>query len=126
MNLEVNKRVRMIRKLMGFSQREIAEMLGKKSSTYSQCEREGQITCGMIIALAEILEVDVRTLLYGECIEISPPPPPDTFKLTKKEENYIKILRNMSSKRRNAIIDFIDLNYREEKYRKQKEGHPKG
>ena len=53
-------------------------------------------------------------------------PPPDTFKLTKKEENYIKILRNMSFKRRNAVTDFIDFNYREEKYRKQKEGHPKG
>ena len=127
MNLEVNKRVRMMRKLMGLSQREIAEMLGKKSSTYSQCERGGQITCGMIISLAEILCVDVRTLLYGECIEppLPPPPPLDSIKLTKKEENFIKILRNLSSERRNAVINFIESNYKEDKYRKQKEGHLK-
>ena len=126
MNLEVNKRIKMIRKLLGMKQSDVAEKLGKVSSTYSQCEREGKISCGMIISLAEIFNVDVRTLLYGEYIEKPPLLPPDDMKLTKKEENFIKILRNMSSKRRNAVIDFIDLNYREEKYRKQKEGHPKG
>lgn len=126
MNLEINKRVKHIRKLLGYSQIKVAEMLGKKPSTYAQCEREGHITCGMLLSLAEIFNVDVRILLYGECIELSPPPSPDTFKLTKKEENYIKILRNMSSIRRNAVIDFIELNYKEDKYGKQKEGHPKG
>lgn len=65
-------------------------------------------------------------MLYGEYIEKPPLLPPDDMKLTKKEENYIKILRNMSSIRRNAVIDFIELNYKEDKYGKQKEGHPKG
>ena len=44
----------------------MAEWLGMKSSTYSQCERVGKITCDQIISISEILKLDVGNLLYGE------------------------------------------------------------
>ncbi len=104
MNLEINERIRNIRKLLGYSQSDIAEMLGKKSSTYSQCERHGVITCDMLISLAEIFQVDVKVLLFGEHPEnkpdpILPPPPPPEPIFTTTEKNVIKIIRNLPPKK---------------------------
>ena len=74
MSKTINQRVAMYRKLLGYSQSQIAEMLGKKSSTYSQCERTGTFTCETIMSLAEIFDADVRVLLYGEIPDAILPP----------------------------------------------------
>ena len=119
MNLEINKRIKQIRKLLGYSQIKVAEMLGKKPSTYAQCEREGNITCDMLISLAEIFNIDVRILLYGEIPEQQTvsitSEENNKIILTPKEENYIKIIRNLNSKRRKDVIKFIESAYYDQK-----------
>lgn len=62
----INQRVRKYRKDLFLNQSDVAQMLGMKTSTYSQMERMGNITCETLLKLTEILKVDVLKLLYGE------------------------------------------------------------
>lgn len=62
----INQRITKYRKFRGYTQAQMAEMLGMKGSTYSQCERMGKISCEQIISISPILHLDVRVLLYGE------------------------------------------------------------
>ena len=62
----INQRVKKQRKELFLSQADVAQMLGMKTSTYSQMERMGNITCETLLKLTEILKVDVLKLLYGE------------------------------------------------------------
>ena len=62
----INQRVRKYRKDLFLNQSDVAKMLGMKTSTYSQMERMGNITCETLLKLTEILKVDVLKLLYGE------------------------------------------------------------
>jgi len=62
----VNQRIRRLRKRMGYSQKDVAKMLGLKTSTYSQMERIGKITSELLIKLTVILQTDALTLLYGD------------------------------------------------------------
>ena len=62
----INQRVRKYRKDLFLSQADVAQMLDMKTSTYSQMERMGNITCETLLKLTEILKVDVLKLLYGE------------------------------------------------------------
>ncbi len=61
---EINKRIIYYRKKLGLTQGEVAQKLGIKPTTYSQAERENNITCEMAIKLAEIFNIDVKFLLY--------------------------------------------------------------
>lgn len=116
MSKTINQRVAMYRRLLGYSQSQIAEMLGKKSSTYSQCERMGTFNCDTIISLAEIFDVDVRVLLYGEKPDtILPPPPPPQPKYTTTEQNIIKIIRNLPKHKRDDILNYISECYKTHK-----------
>lgn len=62
----INQRVKKYRKELFLSQADVAQMLDMKTSTYSQMERMGNITCETLLKLTEILKVDVLKLLYGE------------------------------------------------------------
>ena len=64
MQKEINKRIIYYRKKCGLTQIEVAQKLGIKSTTYSQTERENNISCEMAIKLAEIFNIDVKYLLY--------------------------------------------------------------
>ena len=61
----INERIRMRRKELDLIQCEVAERLKIKTSTYSQMERKGYITCENLKILAEVLEVSAEYLLYG-------------------------------------------------------------
>lgn len=80
MDIEINKRVAKYRKRAGMKQWEVAERLDMKSSTYSQMERVGDISAERIRNLAEIFNVDVKDLLYGESSRHSPFPTVDPEK----------------------------------------------
>lgn len=62
----INQRVKKYRKELFLSQADVAQMLDMKTSTYSQMERMGNMTCETLLKLTEILKVDVLKLLYGE------------------------------------------------------------
>lgn len=51
---------------MGYSQRDAAEHLGIKLSTYSQRERCGDLTGEFLIELSKFFEVYVKAFLYDD------------------------------------------------------------
>lgn len=63
---EVNERIKMYRKEKKLTQGELAKIIGIKTSTYSQMEREGNITVDMALKIAEALGVDPNLIVYGE------------------------------------------------------------
>ena len=110
MNLEINKRVVYYRKKARLKQTEVAELMGMKCSTYSQMEREGDISAERIIKLADIFKIDVRCLLY-EDIGINPEVPkspidePD-FVLTNSLKSICKIYSNLPKLKKSACANF--------------------
>ena len=126
-----NKRVAHYRKLAKLTQAQVAEKLGMKNSTYSQLERKGKIGVEQLVKIAKILDIDVSLLLYDEGFAVlGKDMPNETSKnggnpklqqetnfgfddapslpITQKEENIIKVLRNMSKEDRDEVIDFIE------------------
>ena len=69
--MTVNQRIRHYRKKLKYTQADVAEKIGMKTSTYSQMERIGNITCETLIKLTRVLKTDALTLLYGENYEES-------------------------------------------------------
>lgn len=125
MSNEINKRITMYRKLLGLSQLKTAELMNMKSSTYSQMERDGSITCDRLLRLAEIFDVSPQYLLCGKN-ETKPDvlredgifkdkPTKPLLVLSKKEENFIKILRFLSKEDKNEVIQFLETKYNKRK-----------
>ncbi len=50
----------------GYTQEELGNLLGMKTSTYSQFERKGKVDSLMLKKLATIFDIDIKLLLYGE------------------------------------------------------------
>ena len=125
MSNEINKRITMYRKLLGLSQLKTAELMNMKSSTYSQMERGGSITCDRLLQLAEIFDVSPQYLLCGKNetkpdllhtdikIDGVEPTVKPLLVLSKKEENFIKILRFLSKDDKKEIIEFLETKYNE-------------
>ena len=136
---DVNKRIAHWRRISGYNQTDIAEKLGIKCNTYSQMERTGNVSAERLFKLAEIFGVKPCKLFYGEelckpepiptipgidenkdIFKAPPPaiPEPEVFFVTNKEENLIKILRNLSKTNKDAAIKYIESLYHQEKYGK--------
>lgn len=123
----INQRVAISRKLANFNQQEAAEKLGMKCSTYSQMERKGNISGDRLVEIAKIFNVSLNYLLLGKETETeatanptdgtlkSPvtPPIPDRppMILTRREENLISIIRNLSKDKREELLKYIQDNY---------------
>ena len=101
---EINARITSLRKLREYKQADVAELLGMKTSTYSQMEQRGNITAEMVIRLSELFDIDPREILYGEDYETPNPP---MKKLSNREENMIKIFRTLKSAKQDDICDYI-------------------
>lgn len=136
MSESINKRVQKCRKLANLSQSETAERMGIKCSTYSQMERQGRISGERLLQLAEIFGVDSNYLLTGHStsnvpvVELIKEPEvkkPTVLKqehfspeypqliLTKNEENYIKILRNLSKEDHREVVELLQEKYKNSK-----------
>ena len=109
MDKTINQRIAYYRKLRCLSQAQVAEAVGMKSSTYSQCERQGKIPCGLLIKLSKVLDVSCNTLLFGT--EDAPlaetPEEPEVLSLTNSEISVIKVLRSFSPQKRTATFQII-------------------
>lgn len=135
MNQTINQRIALYRKLANLTQTEAAERLGMKCSTYSQMERKGTISADKLIALANIFNVTPETLLYeapptqSKDMDFTPHESfgkqklhqhisfmqgnSDTrFAATHKEENILKILRNLPRNDYEEIIQLINEKYK--------------
>lgn len=127
----INQRIRRYRKKSNLTQSQLGEMIGLKTSTYSQMERKGQITCDTILRLAEVLKVDAAVLLLGEKTfenentDDNTQAPPSlkigksiTLELTIREYNLVDMFRHLSeSKKRLASESIYNiLNKRKKPY----------
>lgn len=136
----INKNVVFHRKRKDYTQAEVAEKMAMKCSTYSQMERNGNISGDRLLKLAEIFEIDV-SLLLNKNPEISdtteqsifdlnpkidngtlkqPEPPidvPPPFIITKKEEGYIKVLRQLKKPDFDEVIALLNAKYAKHKNR---------
>ena len=134
----INRRIARCRKLADLTQTEAAEKMGMKCSTYSQMERKGNISADRLLKLAQIFGVHPDELLYekkntsstpSEAPAASAPAFPSApiihqddyedgrpvFIISKKEENLLKIVRNLPKSVRDEVISFIEQKYRENK-----------
>ena len=124
MKLEINKRVYEARRKKGLTQKIMAKKMGLNETTYSQMEREGEIKANRLVQIAEILDVIILDLLYGNEPDTSAVPNQLGFAqpafledqiadsqpliLRKQEENFIKVLRSLSKEDKNEVIAFLD------------------
>lgn len=127
-DMKINEKIKNLRKEKGITQERIAELLGMKTSTYSQMERSGKIPIDKILKLAKILEVNLLEILDPEnpslSLAIEPPQtanlnleqPPTVAKedytiraniLSNREENAIIMLRNLKAEDRESVYALI-------------------
>ena len=133
----VNERIAKYRSLSNLTQTDMAEKLNIKCSTYSQMERKGIVSAERLFQMAEIFGISPCELFNGEepcksdLLEIqnsmdnpatltfqqSPMPKieKEFFTVTKKEENLIKIIRNLSKPNYDRTMKFIEEIYKEDK-----------
>ncbi len=115
----INARIRRYRKSLHYTQAYVAEMVGLKISTYSQMERNGRITCEMLLRLANVLNVDAAVLLLGEDYDkkeetYSPEPRYRKFenglctmKVSHREYKIIDIFRHLSVPKKTLVCNYI-------------------
>lgn len=113
MDFKINKRVVKYRKFSHLTQSQVAELIGMKSSTYSQMEREGDVSAERIVKLAEIFNIDVRCLLYDEDVIINPIPPHPPiyeldFVLTNSLKSICKIYNNLPKSKKKCFCEFLN------------------
>ena len=123
MGSEINKRVRKYRKLAHLTQSQVADLIGMKSSSYSQMERVGDISAERIIKLAEIFEINVGLLLYGEEIEVANAPDisqndvvvlpklpfgTEYVPLKNKDKSIITVIQYLPQKHQKYICELLD------------------
>lgn len=143
-NMDVNKRVKELRKENRYTQEKIAEMLAMKTSTYSQMERSGKIPIHIIMQLAEIFKVEISEILYGKkeddtqapqvdetfiaddpqngTIGVKTPTSPieesyDKITLSNREENLVIMIRNLYPADKEEIYRMVKV-FHDKKHKK--------
>jgi len=120
MAYEINKRIKYYRMKRGISQSTVADALDIKLSSYSQCERKGQITAERLKIIAKVLKIDVINLLTDieeipDITEPIKPPmidPENPHNLTKKEKRFIDKFRSLPKEAQNEVVEQIQEIYK--------------
>lgn len=136
MRNDINARIAQCRKMAGFTQNEAAQSLGIKRNTYARMELKGNPKPEMLKELAALYNVSTDMILYGEENSLvqelhvenervlpmahqnqSPSIFADSipFIPTGKEENIIKIIRNLPKEKKDAVLQFIETQYKSSK-----------
>ncbi len=117
--MSINERVKYYRNLKGYSQKQFSEMLNIKKSTYSYIEKDGNISCEIAKRMAEILEIDVRLLLYEQS-EISERNDVENIlsEIDKskffvvlnncREAKLLELFQNSSENKKNVIMECVN------------------
>ena len=140
MRSAINERVKKYRILAGLSQEEVAKKLNMKTSTYSQMERNGNISAQTIMKLAEIFGVSATTLMYDEndpfsrMVERSFEKSDEILNFeqpkitidengnfvfpeyapTKRELDFLKTIKSLPKTTQQEILDFVQKKVEEE------------
>ena len=135
--LSLKERVIYCRKLLGYNQTQLAELMGMKPSTYSNMERSGNFSAIKLIEIAKTLGISSNLLFNGveedapvkiisntqnektddlkqvaEEINIQP------IMYTKNEDRYFRIVHNLPKKYKEEVFEFIQEKYHESKHKK--------
>ena len=105
MSESINERIAKYRRFAGYSQEQVANYLGIKSSTYSQRERLGNVTCDFLIKVAEFLNISPVVLLLGTDIEPFTEDEEFSLRLNHTEINHIRMLRMISKDEKKEILE---------------------
>ena len=137
----INRNIYAYRKASGYTQGEVADLLGLERNTYAKLERYGNPTVDMIKKMSEAFRVPMHGFFYNKSINISPiikesafpkksletkkPPPlflnsPNVFddsKIvpTKSEAEIIRMLRALKDDDRQDLTRTIKKIYNEKK-----------
>ncbi len=103
----VNERIRNLRKQRKYSQKYVAQKMNMKVSTYSQMEREGNITCDALIELCEILDADVLSILYGKDIPQKYCKANELTEASLFEKLVLYALRNLPKEEKQEVFKLI-------------------
>ena len=135
MEKAINARIAQYRKNAGFTQSEAAQSLGIKRNTYARMELKGSPKPEMLVRLADLYHVSVNNILYGEQavaenqIQSGDPEVHQSrlqqnlddsplfnrsapFIPTAKEEKIIKIIRNLPKKNKEAVLQYIEVQFK--------------
>ncbi len=115
MSLEINQRVKTEQIRKGYTQEKMAFALNLKETTYSQMERTGKIGAETLIEIADVLNVDILDLLYGNYLPSQQSE--EAGEYTTQEKSIITIIRNLAVKDRNDVIKYVELKYKAQKNR---------
>ncbi len=100
----INERIKKLRLEKGFSQEKMGELLGIKTSTYSQMERNGIISAQRLKILAEIFDVSYEFLLDGKKELV----PPSYQGSNPSNEEICKIIKEQLDNRYQSRYSFLD------------------
>lgn len=122
----INRRIAGYRKLAGYTQEQVADILGLKRNTYARIEHHGNPSPEMIDKLAKLFNVPVQRFFSEEKLDFSPiesttptirlnePSLLDTsdlFPITIEEANLLRILRVLPKENTDATIKFVNALY---------------
>ena len=125
----LRKRIVHYRKAAGYTQENLAELLGMKPSTYSQKEKHGTIDCELAVIMADLFKVDIFAILFEESeaekrrkayektvvIEkLVPETKPqidvtvtvDQRTLTIREKNHLDVLQRLNNKEKTTVFQY--------------------
>lgn len=122
MDLSINERIAAFRRLSGLSQKQMANVLGIKPSTYSRMETKGSFKPEVLVKIAQILNVPIEEILYADppkpvTEEFTPTkaaqPKPNFFEdtryiFTKEDTRIIKAINSLPKERKDLVLKFIE------------------
>ena len=102
---EVGKRIRNQRILIGWTQEELAEKIGR---AYKYCQDIERGTCGMsvetMLSLASSLNISLDYLIYGKDENAK-----ETSELMNEQKILIEMLGQCSNQKRRYALDLLKL-----------------
>jgi transcriptional regulator with XRE-family HTH domain len=103
--IEVGQRIRNRRILIGWTQEELAEKIGR---AYKYCQDIERGTCGMsvetMLSIASSLNISLDYLIYGKMESET-----ETSSLLIEQQTIINILGQCSDKKRRYALDLLKL-----------------
>ena len=131
--LTVNGRIKFLRKLKNYTQEQMGDFLGIKTSTYSQKERKGYFTAEDIKTVCEVFDVDPYIIIFGK------PSPNEELKdaekqkleteieekyrkkyedyevFTRKQLRMFKLINMLSREKQNMVFEYAYLLFKNKK-----------
>ena len=102
----INSRIKKIRKSKGITQVEMAKILGMKHDTYSKLERNGNISCELLLKLSALFKTDVTQFLYDD-YENETINSPFIIARDIYEKLVVIAMRNLPSESKKEVYDII-------------------